>query len=308
MTARSPSAFALSSLLHASVVAVILLGVFYSEQNEPAKPVVFELVAGGGNNYAATVAPALGSPDGRLKLDIPKVVPAPTPEPASPPADQPQPAPEVQPVAEAQPVAVEAAPVKPAPAKVPDFSKSIKRTINRKVRKAEAQIKAERVAEEKRLSKEEFDRLHKQSGAGGGKTASASPHSGRVPRIDAQGIANGVIGGSTANTTGGAGGRALTSEEHSLIDSYYAMLKQRLHDALEKPPGLSDRLVTVIEVRILADGSLRDARVIQSSGSDEFDHAALDTFAQVGSIGPKPDGRSEWLKIPFRMLDDDSTR
>lgn len=287
MTARSPSAFALSTLLHAGVAAAVLLGIFFSQQRHPVQPVVFELVAGAGNNYAATVAPALGSPAGRLKFDLPQA--APTPEAPSPPAT------------ERPPAVVEAAP--PKSDQIPNFTKSIKRTINRKVRKAEAQIKAERVAEAKRLSKEEFDRLHKQLAA----AKAAAPHA-KVPRIDAQGIANGVIGGSTANTTGGAGGKALTREEQSLLDSYYAMLRQRLRDALVKPPGLSDRLVTVIEVNILADGTLADARIVQSSGSDEFDRAALDTFAEVGSIGPKPDGRSELLRIPFRMVDDDSTQ
>jgi len=116
-----------------------------------------------------------------------------------------------------------------------------------------------------------------------------------------------VVGGSTANKTGGAGGKALVREEQSLLDSYYAMLKQRLHDALEKPPGLSDRLITKVQVSILADGTLTDAQILQSSGSDEFDRAALAAVASVGSIGPKPDGRSDTLTFSFRMLDDDST-
>lgn len=287
MTARSPSAFALSALIHLGVAAVALLGIFYSQEHEAVRPVVFELVAGEGNNYGATEAPALGSPDGAVKLTIPKNVVAPAVE--SPPKTEPT------------PVAVETVPSTPVQTKAPDFTKSIKRIEDRKIRKAEAQIKAERAAEAKRLSKEEFDRLHKPS------TATTSSHSANVPRIDAQGIAKGVVGGSTANKTGGAGGKALVREEQSLLDSYYAMLKQRLHDALEKPPGLSDRLITKVQVSILADGTLTDAQILQSSGSDEFDRAALAAVASVGSIGPKPDGRSDTLTFSFRMLDDDST-
>jgi TonB family protein len=281
MTARSPSAFALSALLHAGVAAVALLGIFYSQHYKPAPPVVFELVAGEGNNYAATEAPALGSPDGPVKFTAPKMVPVSLP---------------------ATPTVVETAPLQTAPIPTTDLVKPSKRISDHKITKTAAQI----VTEVKRMSKEEFDRLHKQSTTP--KTASASTsRAANVPRIDAQGIARGVIGGSTANKTGGAGGKALTREEQSLLDSYYAMLRQRLRDALVKPPGLSDRLVAVIEVRILADGTLTDARILQSSGSDEFDHAALDTFTQIGSLGPKPDGRSELLKIPFRMLDDETT-
>jgi colicin import membrane protein len=300
MTARSPSAFALSALLHTSVAVVVLLGIYYAQQQQPVKPVVFELVAGGGNNYAATEAPALGSPDGQLKVAIPKPMAMPAME--SPANIEPEPVvAESVPTTAPQPVVTEATHSKVAQPRTPDFTKSMKRIEARKIKKAVAQIKAEREAEAKRLSKEEFDRLHKQS-----TERLASMHSAGIPRIDAQGIASGVISGSTANKTGGAGGKALTREEQSLLDSYYEMLKQRLHDALEKPPGLSDRLITKVQVRIQADGTLTDAQILQSSGSDEFDHAALAAVAAVGSIGPKPDGRSDVLTFSFRMLDEDN--
>src|SRR5580698_334124 len=224
MTARSPSAFALSTLLHASVAAVVLLGIFYSQQHAPVQPVIFELVAGEGNNYAATEAPALGSSDGSVKFTLPKIKAAPLPS---------------------TPTMIEAAPPQPVPVQLPNFAKMVKRIEAREIKKEEAHAKAEQEAEKKRLSKAEFDRLHAKSSTP--KTASASARVANVPRIDAQGIAKGVLGGSTANKTGGAGGKALTREEHSLLDSYYQMLKQRLHDALEKPPGLSDRLSTKVQ-------------------------------------------------------------
>jgi colicin import membrane protein len=282
MTARSPSAFALSALLHASVAAVILLGIYYSQQQASKRPVVFELVAGEGNNYAATEAPALGSSDGPPKLAIPPSAPVTAP---------------------AAPMVVEAVPSQPAPIQVPDFSKTLKRADARALKKVEAQIKAEQEAEKKRLSKAEFDRLHGKSATP--KTASASARATNVPRIDAQGIAKGVVGGSTSNKTGGAGGTALTRQEQSLIASYYALLKQRLRDAFQSPPGLSDRLTTVIEMRVLADGTLTGASIARSSGSDEFDRAVLDAIAKVGSIGPKPDGRDEDVKFDFNMHDTD---
>src|ERR1035438_7985405 len=105
MTARSPSAFALSTLLHASVAAVVLLGIFYSQHHAPERPVIFDLVAGEGNNYMATQAPALGSPDGPLKLAIAKTVSVPAP---------------------ATPMVVETAPSQPVPIQVPDFAKTLK--------------------------------------------------------------------------------------------------------------------------------------------------------------------------------------
>jgi len=285
MTARSPSAFALSALLHASMAAVVLLGIYYSQQQASKRPVIFELVAGEGNNYMATEAPALGSPDGPPKLAIPKTAAAPAP---------------VTP----KEVEVEPAAMQPAPIQVPDFAKKLKRADARALKKVEAQIKAEQEAEKKRLSKEEFDRLHGKSATP--KTASASTHAVNVPRIDAQGIAKGVVGGSTANKTGGAGGKALQREEQSLVDSYLAFLSQQLHTAFDeaKPPGLSDRLEAIVSLHVLADGTLADARIIQSSGSAEFDRAVLEAIARVRPLGTRPDGLDEVLKIPFRMLED----
>jgi colicin import membrane protein len=282
MTARSPSAFALSALLHTSVAAVVLLGIYYSQQQAAKRPVIFELVAGEGNNYMATEAPALGSPDGPPKLAIPKT--AATPAPVTP-----------------KVVEVEAASTPPATIQVPDFAKKLKRADARALKKVEVQIKAEQEAEKKRLSKEEFDRLHGKSATP--KTASARTTN--VPRIDAQGIAKGV-GGSTANKTGGAGGKALQREEQSLEDSYLAFLSQQLHTAFDeaKPPGLSDRLEAKVKLHILPDGTLADARIIQSSGSDEFDRAVLEAIARVRPLGTRPDGLDEVLEIPFRMLED----
>jgi colicin import membrane protein len=290
MTARSPSAFAYSALLHASAAAVVFLAMFFSQRHEAKPPVIFELVAGEGNNYGATEAPALGSSDGKVKFPAIKAVPTPAP---------PAPTPKV----ESAPIPVDTAPPKAVP--VPNFTKSIKRIEDRKIKKAEAQIKAQREAEAKRLSKEEFDRLHKQAAA---KTAATSPRTTNAPRVDAEGIAKGVVGGSTANKTGGAGGKALTREAQSQLDGYIAFLRQQLRTAFEeaKPPGLSDRLVAIIEFHILADGTLTGARIVQSSGSDEFDRAALVAVAKVAPLGARPDGLGEVQKIPFRMLDDDS--
>jgi colicin import membrane protein len=191
----------------------------------------------------------------------------------------------------------------PVQVQVPDFNKALKRVEARQIKKAVAEAKAERQAEEKRLSKAEFDRLHGKSAAS--KTASVSGRAANVPRIDAQGIARGVVGGSTANKTGGAGGKALRREEQSLQDSYDALLKQRVHDAFQAPPGLSDRLTTVIEMRVLADGTLTRARVARSSGSYDFDHAVLYAIARFGSIGPRPDGRDDDVRFEFNMRDTD---
>ena len=89
------------------------------------------------------------------------------------------------------------------------------------------------------------------------------------------------------------------------LDLYFSLLKRRLKEALDKPPGLSDTLVAIVEVHIAGNGLLSGARISKSSGSEEFDQAALAAVARVRSIGARPDGKSETLLIPFRMREED---
>jgi colicin import membrane protein len=286
-------------------VAVALLFTYLVQTNVKEKPKVFELVAGEGDNYAALEAPALGT-SGGIKIAIPEP-PAPTPTPAAltPPVAPPvEPAPEpviTKAPVEAPPVEkVEKEKPKPKPeAKTPNFSRQITRSIIRGESKAKQQIKKEREAEQKRLSKEEFDRQHRaaRSMAPGGNP--------KVARIDSEGIAGGVVGGSTSNKTGGANGKALKREEGELMDAYFSLLKRKLKDALDKPPGLSDTLTAVAEFRLGADGSVSGARISRSSGSEEFDRAVLEAVGRYRSIGARPDKKSETVNVTFKMKEED---
>jgi len=298
MQAKTTNGFYLSALLHGSIAALVLFFTFAVREEVKESPKVFELVAGEGDNYAATAAPALGRPGG-IKIAVPE---PPAPKPAAPEPAPIQAAPE--PVAERAPAAT-----KPPPDAIPDLSKSVKRIATKRQIRREAQYRKEREAEErkakeeelrnKRMTKEEFDRQNK---------AEAAAKNGRAPNvshIDAEGIAAGVVGGSTANKVGGAGGKALTREEGDELDAYFSLLKRRLHEALDKPPGLSDTLVAVAEFRIAADGTLSGVRITRSSGSEDFDHAVLEAFAHVHSIGPRPDGKSEVVSVSFQMREED---
>src|SRR5471032_1618751 len=92
MTAdRKPAAFALSLTLHALVVAILFLFTYSMNQRGKDAPQIFQLVQGEGNNYLATKAPALGSPEA-VKLNIP-APPVPRAEPAKPDATPITPAP-----------------------------------------------------------------------------------------------------------------------------------------------------------------------------------------------------------------------
>lgn len=306
MTERSSKAFFLSALLHGGAVALVLFFTYASSKTIDNEPKVFELVAGEGDNYAATEAPALGVPGG-IKLDIPEPpTPVITPEPPSPEPPAVVPTPQPTPV---KPVE------QPKPAeKIPDFTKVVTRTIDRKTARIEAADKKKRLAEErkakaaaaeaaKKMTKAEFDRQN----AGKTKTASKTPSSTptKVSKIDAEGIRSGVTGGSPNNKVGGAGGKALSRAEQDLMDSYQTLLKQRLRAAHEKPPGVSDLLQAEVRFNISASGVLSNVTIVRSSGNADFDQSVLAAFSRYRPIGPPPSGKADTWILTFKMRDEE---
>lgn len=310
MTDGSSRGFLISATLH-GIAAALLLFSFITTRNEDEKPKVFELVAGEGDNYMAREAPALGSPGG-VTLELPK---APEPKPA-PPQPAPQeviaPAPRPSPP---EPKVVTPEPPKPPVTTAPDFKKKLRRDLIVAESKAKLEIKRKREADARReaqakreadarkaaddqkpMTKEEFDRANKTKKS----TTPGKSSPVKVAKIDAEGIAKGVVGGSTANKIGGAGGKALKVENDDVLAAYDAMFKQRLRTEFEPPPGLSDSLKVEIEVQSNADGSLSGGRVAKSSGSAEFDRAVLDALRRV-RMPPRPDKKGESIGFIFTM-------
>jgi colicin import membrane protein len=225
-------------------------------------------------------------------------IPAPEPQPPAP-----KPAPLAPEPAEVPPPAVPK-PTAPVPTKTPvtDFKKKIVRDVIRAESKAKQEIKKERAAEKKRLeeeqkriSKAEFDRANKAKAPVPGKQAPT-----KVAKIDVEGIVKGVPGGSTANKVGGAGGKALTSDNDDVLAAYDALFKQRLRAAFEQPPGLSDSLKVTIEVRSHSDGGLSNPRVVKTSGSAEYDQAVIDAVRRV-RMPVRPDHKTELVELIFTM-------
>jgi colicin import membrane protein len=305
-TERTPAAFMLSLALHGALVVVALLFSYALDQQVKNAPKVFELVAGAGDNYAATEAPALGSPTG-VKLDLP-AAPTPQIEPAAdplPPAPTvvPDPSPiEPAPIEKAPPEKVpvekpkpEKNPPKPADTTVPNFKNQIVKKVIRADSQAKREIKKERDAEAK-ITKDAFDKANKAKAKGG---------SSKIEPVGV-GIKEGVIGGSPKNTKGGAGGKALSAEEGKLMERYFSLLKSRLKENHEKPSGLSDTLMARVEFYVGADGSISRVRISKSSGSEEFDRSVREAFARTKSIGARPDKKGETVELEFRMREEDA--
>jgi len=305
MLNRYPQAYFVSFLIHGAIIALVLLLGIYVGEHEPEPKKVFELVAGKGDNYEATEAPALGisggvgvsAPDSvvmpkedPIKVDIPKAVEVTplTPEPVVAPEPKPEVKPEPVP-APPEPKQASKTPAKKAPQT--DFKKIVQRTAQRKAAKLEAQYKKQQdkllAEQKKRESYEQFQREH------GG------------TRATGEGIEGGVVGGSTSNKKGGAGGKALTREQQDLLDSYFAMFKARLKENHVPPPGVSDRLEARIEFFMAADGSISRVRVIRSSGNKDFDQSVLEAFAHT-HMPSRPDKHSDMKEMTFKMHDEDS--
>ncbi len=264
MRANSPSSILVSVVIHAFAAGMIFLTTVYvAQQSKP--PVVFELVAGPPTAPDELVAPALGNSAVPVKPDKAREEPPATaPESTVQTAVEPPPAPET---------------VSPPKAK-PDTS------IAKTMKKSE------------RMSYKEYLKKHPTP------KPSATPSNQRtanVPRIDAQGIASGVRGGSTANTRGGGGGKALTREEQSELNTYISFLLSALKEAHEPPPGVSDQLETRVTFDISASGRISNPRIARSSGNRDFDESVLEAFRKARSIGPTPDGRGDTWTVTFRM-------
>jgi colicin import membrane protein len=275
MSAQTPGAYGLSALLHGGVIALVLFFSYAANSVVKDEPKILELVAGAGDNFAATAAPALGSPGG-VKLQR-----IPMPRAETPPRLPEAEAPPIQSAPEPVPVAAKAAPPKAAkPAKPVDLVASLKRAETRREKHLEAKYEKEREAELKREA--------------------AAAKADRVAHIDAEGIKEGVLGGSTANKSGGAGGNALTREEGSELEAYFQMLTNRVRENAVPAENVSEKLEARVEFFLAADGSISHVHILNSSGNADFDHTAVEVVAQTQSIGPRPDGKSDTQTILYK--------
>ena len=300
----------------------VVLWFAYSKQkkSEDDTPKIFELVMGEGDNFAATEAPALGTPGGGIKIEIPgPPTPMPSPVEAAPPEPEPSP---VEPAPPAKPAPV------PPPTKIPpkaapapkeykpvNMAKMVDRIADKRAANIEKKIKAEqkaadeRAAKEaalnaKRMTKEDFDRQNKGKSSPSQTSAKSGGGTGATKRIDAEGIAKGVVGGSTANKIGGAGGKALTREDIELSEAYISLLIQRLKAAHQKPDGLSDLLQATVSFRLTASGVVVDVKVVGSSRNAEYDRSVLEAFRRITLPRPPANLKTSDYTITFKMKED----
>ena len=277
MQGNSPCAVFLSVTFHGLIIALILLSSYLLRQQVPETPKIFELVAGAGNNYAATQAPAPSTPD-KIKFDLPDA-PAPV---AKPPPPVIKPKPQIS---------------KPPPVITPDPAPMMAPPKNVIPEPKPKPVIEKPEPPRRKMTKAEFDKLHANQRRPSPKPA--KPRTIKVRSIDANSFAN-----VSSKTLTGAGGKALTRDEGNLLDGYIALLLQRLRAAHQKPSGLSDLLKAEVRFNIAADGVLSSVKIVRSSGSAEFDKSVLSAFVKVRTIGAPPNRKSDVWTVTFRMREE----
>ncbi len=274
---RSPRALVLSTLLHALVVVLVLLIGWWSKRKVEETPQIFELVAGDGQNYAATEAPTTAVKMPELKLEPlepePVVTPAPQPEPKQ--VVEPPPTPKVTPKQEKAPTPKQETPPVKKTEKAPPTPK-----------------------QEPAPKKIRFEDFNKKNPV---KTPTPKTAPKITPKkIDAEKATGRLAGATTNSVSEGAGGKALTRAEMDLWDAYQAMLIQRIRRALEAA-GMTDNRAARVQFRLSAQGAISNARITNSSGSSEFDAAVLQAFRSIGALGPPPTGGAQELSVLIEL-------
>lgn len=267
MRASTSNAFLVSLTIHAVAAGLIIFFTYYTLWRQGPPPVIFELVAGPPTDPGALEAPAEGNSPTPVKFDAPQAPPK-------------QPEPKVEPVATPPPSQVVPPPTKP---KTPT---TVAKEIQNKMKKQE------------KVSFRDYLKKHPTPKPAPPSTSKSSGKS--VPRINIEGIEQGVKGGSKNNKKGGGGGKALTREQQNELDTYYSFLRQMLQDAYSTPSGMNDNYVVQITFDITASGSVINAKVTKSSGNRDYDDSVLDAFRRIRNLGPTPTGRPE-MEITMRL-------
>jgi TolA protein len=191
-----------------------------------------------------------------------------------------------------------------------NMAKMVDRIADKRAANIEKKIKAEQekaakaeAAKAKTMTKAEFDRLNKNKSLAAQKPGSTGAGT-SLKKIDTEGISKGVVGGSTANKTGGAGGKALTRQEVELNDAYISLLIQRLKQAHQKPDGLSDLLEATVKFRLTASGAVTNVVILSSSRNSEYDQSVLAAFRRISLPPPPANLKTSDYTLTFKMRED----
>ncbi len=93
---------------------------------------------------------------------------------------------------------------------------------------------------------------------------------------------------------------SLTQTDQDALGSYIAGFKASLKNAVESHTARGSKLSALVICDILANGSVRNVRIVRSSGDGEFDRKVLAGYARLSSYVRPPKGQALMgLQIEF---------
>lgn len=263
MTQKDSIPLVFSALLHAGLIALMVLNLSFASERRvlPPKPPVIQASLVKMESQAPT-KPATEQPE--LKAS-PKPAPEPQPQPpVKPKPDPAPPRPDLDQQRKAEQEKLEEQKRRQA--------EEEKRLALEKQKAAEAKRKAE--AEKKKKAEEE--RRRKAEEARKQKAAAERKRQAERERQELE--------------------RAMAAEEQRLAAQREGELAAKAGDRIRtlierswsRPPSARTGMVTTLQIQLMSSGQLVDVRVIKSSGNAEYDQSAINAVRRVGQF-PLPD-------------------
>jgi len=101
------------------------------------------------------------------------------------------------------------------------------------------------------------------------------------------------------NVTPTASSRGETDADAEFV----ARLKAEIRHSYADKNGALTGLTARVEFTLTGDGSLKNARVLESSGSAEFDQSVLSTFQRIRTSGFLPSSVGKTFRLRFQVAD-----
>lgn len=95
----------------------------------------------------------------------------------------------------------------------------------------------------------------------------------------------------------------------SLLSALYATrARMKIQSNFTVPPDVNDpNLTCVVEWEIMPDGTIRNIRIVQSTGIARLDACAVEALRKTANLGPLPPewgNRSVWTSLTFMFAGD----
>ncbi|MBQ0917542.1 cell envelope integrity protein TolA [Hydrogenophaga aromaticivorans] len=219
------------------------------------------------------------------------------PPPPPPPPPEPEIRPEPKPKPEPRPVPPPPPAVKEADIATAQAKKKAEAEKREEAKKVEAKRKAEAQEKEKEAKKEAAEKLAAEKKAREKKLADQKAEKAeRAREVAEEKLRDQLRREQVARMMGqvGASGnpdaRGSAARSSGPSSGYGNRVRERIRPNIRISQELPRNLLTEIEVRTLADGTISSRRVVKSSGNPAWDDAALRAIDRTGSLPRDTDG------------------